>query len=317
MFKNLKLHRRRILLFATPVLLIPVFYWAFWFLLPLQASELTNRWEMWREGVTEVESGGLHGYLHDTCQHSPSKSCSCVVMIHGLADNAMTWKKILLWPEKGWPEPVKLYAFDLPGSGKSSVPPDVTGYRVRKQAEKLKEALAPLCGKWVVVGNSLGGWIAAWLALDWPDGVTRLLLADSAGLKNEEDDKDLHSFFSEPTVESLKEFQKRAYYQGRPLPERVWQAVVERMKRSNARQVIAAQTPEDFLDARLPTLRRPTMLLWGEADRITPLSSGLQMKSLIPGGIWQPAPLCGHLPQKECPLEVIKAIHSLIIYGAV
>jgi pimeloyl-ACP methyl ester carboxylesterase len=312
---------RGVLAWALVPVIAGLIYWGLWFFLPLQTSELSSRFEFWREGVHEVESAGLHGYVRDTCHaaggNTEGKACSCVVMIHGLADSAMTWKKVLLWPENGWLEPVKLYAFDLPGSGRSPAPSDLSDYRVRKQAEKLRQALAPLCSHWIVVGNSLGGWVGAWLGLDWSEGVSKLLLIDSAGLKKSVSDAEIQSYFVDPTVDSLKEFQKRAYFKGRPLPDHVWSAVVTRMKQSNARQVIAAQTPEDDLDGRLPALRRPTMLLWGVEDRIIPLTTGKQMRSLIPGAIWQEAKDCGHLPQKECPLDVIRAIYNMVAYGAV
>lgn len=238
-------------------------------------------------------------------------------MIHGLADNAITWKKVLLWPENGWLESVKLYAFDLPGSGESPAPLNPqTDYRVRNQAHALQKALEPVCSKWMVVGNSMGGWIAAWLALDWPEGVSRLILVDSAGLKDAMSPESLQAF-NHPTVETLKEFQKRAYFQGRPLPDHVWRAAARRMEQSNARQIIEAQTPEDFLDGRITALRRPTMLIWGQADHLLPISEGKELKSLIPGSVWNEVPQCGHLPQKECPLDVIKAINNMVGYGSI
>lgn len=320
-----KSSRRLWLLLLGAVVLPFLLYAGAWYFLPLQAAELSQRWMFWREGVKQVESAGLHGYLHDTCAGAPpsvlaAKGCTCVAMIHGLADNALTWKNILLWPANGWIDPVKLYAFDLPGSGRSAPPASSAEYRVRAQARRLKDALAPLCPRWVVVGNSLGGWIGAWVALDWSEGVSRLLLLGSAGLKGPTaggQEPELRSIFVNPSVESLKEFQARAYFKGRALPDRVWRAAVERMKASNAREVIAAQTPEDELDGRLPALRKPTLLLWGKADRIEPPEVGLRFKSLIRGSIWQEVPDCGHLPQKECPLEVIRGIGNMINYGGV
>lgn len=304
---------------ASGAAVLALVVWLVVYFFPLQLAELSNRYEFWQEGVKEIHSAGLHGYEQDRCQHAlhQSKDCECVVMIHGLADNAMTWKKILLWPENGWLEPVKLFAFDLPGTGGSPAPEQPQeAYRVRNQAHALEQALAPLCPKWMVVGNSLGGWVAAWLALDWPEGVSKLILVDSGGLKGATGQDELQGFLH-PTVETLKDFQRRAYYQGRPLPENVWRAAARRMEQSNARQVLEAQQPEDYLDGRITALRRPTLLVWGKEDGITPVSEGLQFKALIPGSIWDEIPQCGHLPQKECPLELIKAIAKMVRFGAV
>jgi pimeloyl-ACP methyl ester carboxylesterase len=237
-----------------------------------------------------------------------------VVLIHGLGDNALTWKKILLAPRAGWPEAVSLLAIDLPGSGRSPIPQDSQDYQVRKIAQKLKQVLSPQCPYWIAAGNSLGGWIATWLALDWPEGISKLILLDSAGLKKL--DGDPVSVFSEPTVEGLKEFQKKAYYQTRDIPDHVWKAIVERMKQSNSGQVKMAQLPSDDLDGKLHGVKSPTLVLWGEADQIIPMSTGKVLQSEIRGSIWRELPKCGHMPQKECPLEVIRGISEMIRLGA-
>jgi pimeloyl-ACP methyl ester carboxylesterase len=285
------------------------------YLFPLQLAELSSRYDLWKAGVETVRSGELHGYAQDHCDGR--SECACVALVHGLADNAMTWKRILLWPENGWLKPVKIYAFDLPGSGESPAPRDpASGYRVRNQAVALRTALAsvPGCPKWMVVGNSLGGWVASWLALDWPEGVSRLILASSSGLKSTRDPAELEAFRN-PTVDALQDFQRRAYFKGRELPGWVWSAAVDRMKRSNARAVIEAQTEDDFLDGRMGALRRPTLLFWGQADQLTPVAHGLLLKAQIPGSVWMEVPQCGHLPQKECPLDVIRAIGKMIDFG--
>lgn len=209
---------------------------------------------------------------------------------------------------------LKLLAVDLPGSGLTAAPKDLSEYRVRKEAEKLRSILASLCPQWVVVGNSMGGWVATWLALDWPEGIRRLMLLDSAGLKKgSEANQDL---LVKPSLESMKEFQKRAYYRPRFIPDWEWRVVLERIKMSHVSQIWQAQTEEDYLDTRLPALRRPTLLAWGKEDQVIPLSVGQQMRELIPGVLWREFPECGHLPQKECPLPVIQGIIDIVHYGA-
>jgi pimeloyl-ACP methyl ester carboxylesterase len=281
---------------------------------PLELAEYKGRYELWREDIHEVQLGPLHGYVRDECgRESPKQSCNCTVFIHGLADNALTWKKLLSVPRNGWSAPMKLYAVDLPGSGKSPPPADPGQYRIRRQAELLHTVLAPECQSWIVVGNSMGGWIAAWLALDWPAGVRRLMLVDSAGLKP--DTAQAHGLFSRPTVESMKDFQRKAYRYPRELPDYVWAEVVERMKASNSRQIEAAFDPDDYLDGKLGLIHRPTLLLWGLADGITPVTQGKRMHEAIPSSAWREVKDCGHLPQKECPLNVVNALRELVDAG--
>jgi pimeloyl-ACP methyl ester carboxylesterase len=293
-----------------------------WFFFPLEISELSQRFDFWKAGIREIQVEDIHGYVADHCPQNSKQGCSCMVLLHGMADNALTWKKILLWPALGWSKmglstPLRIYALDLPGSGKSPPPSDSSLYRVRKQAEKLQSVLHTLCPQnpWIVAGNSLGGWVATWLTLNWPEGVSKLLLIGSAGLKASVESAQSSQLLKEPTVESLKEFQKRAYFRPRQIPERVWKEIVLRAKQSNASQVARAQTEEDFLDDRLQSLPIPTFLFWGREDQIVPMKIGLMMKDRIPGSIWREAPECGHLPQKECPLVLLKVIVDLINFG--
>lgn len=298
------------------------------YLFPIEVLEAWTRFEFWRGHVQETQRNGIHGYLYNSCpQDVPAsgQECACIALIHGLGDNAMTWKKILLWPEQKWKamgltEPLRIYAVDLPGTGRSSPASSPNDYRVRRQAEILKAVLSSSCREWVVVGNSLGGWIAAWIALDWPEGVRRLVLLDSAGLKiNKEDREKMGSLLANPTVESLKEFQKRAYDQPRVMPDYVWNNIVikARAQASHTSEVITAQTDDDYLDLRLSTIHRPTLILWGKEDRIIPLSIGKEMRDLMHTAVWREVSHCGHLPQKECPLAVIRSIIDMVQMGAV
>ncbi len=290
------------------------------FVFPLQLQEYSSRYELWKAGVVSVHTQeGWHGYLVDQCGPHPEHGCSCVALIHGMADTGMTWKKILLWPQARWGKmgldhPIKLFAVDLPGSGQTPAPQNQEDYRVRKQAEKLHQVLEPLCSQWAVVGNSMGGWIAAWLGLDWPEGVKRLVLLDSAGLKSAAVYG--KTLLAEPTIESMKEFQKKAYYHPREIPDWQWKVIVDRIKSMHSDQLSSAQIEDDFLDTKLSVIKKPILLMWGKADQIIPIEVGKQMRDLVPGAIWREVSECGHLPQKECPLAVIQGIIDMLHYGA-
>lgn len=285
---------------------------------PLEWVELSGNFDLWRGGVSEVQLEGLHGFWKETCDPK-NTNCSCVALVHGLGDNALTWKKVLLWPNEYWKEMglrqgIRLFAVDLPGSGRTPSPKNLSDYQVRNQARILKAALLSRCQQWVVVGNSLGGWISIWLALDWPQGVSKLVLIGSAGLKTGQSGS--AEMLTRPTIESMKEFQRKAYFRPRPIPDSVWVEIVKRAEQSNARLVREAQKDEDFVDLLLGTLRMPTLLLWGKEDQIVPISVGRAMRDRIPGVMWREIPECGHLPQKECPIPVIKSILDLVNYGA-
>jgi pimeloyl-ACP methyl ester carboxylesterase len=114
----------------------------------------------------------------------------------------------------------------------------------------------------------------------------------------------------------MKDFQKKAYFKPREIPERVWKEIVVRAQNSPVSEIKKAQVPDQDLDLRFASLRQPVLMLWGQNDQVIPLSIGQEMRSLHPSTIWREVPECGHLPQKECPLPVIQAIIDMITFGA-
>jgi pimeloyl-ACP methyl ester carboxylesterase len=290
---------------------------------PIEIYNLRAKIDLWFAGAHILHAENLVGYEKNGCagealkgkSTQPAPICNCIALIHGLGDTALTWKRVFQSTAADFTEPVHFVAFQLPGTGGSETPQNPTyGYRVRKQAETLRKALAPICPHWELVGNSLGGWIASWLALDWPEGVTKLMLVDSAGLKSST--VAARTFFEEPTGESLKEFDKKAFFKHREVPDFVWRAAAEEMRESTANDTIKAQTEDDFLDSRLSSLQIPTFLVWGKEDGIIPLSSGEAMHALIHGSTLKVIPDCGHLPQKECVKPLLQSIESMIRYGS-
>ena len=275
-----------------------------WARFPMQANRLKDRYDLKHAGVKSVTIHGLHAFERNFCQDG--KPCICVGLVHGIADDARTWKQILMRPASSWLRPVRLVAFDMPGSGDSPVPRSNSDYSARVQAETLRAAMGVLCPRWIVVGNSMGGWIATWEAFDWPQGIEALVLADSSGLMA--DATTTRVFYANPSIDSLKDYQRKAYYIPRELPPPVWSSALDSIREGNARAEANAQGPSDFLDSHLGGLKVPTLVLWGEADGITPPAEGKKMAAAIPRAVWDPVSHCAHLPQKECPDRVVDAI---------
>src|ERR1700689_3098024 len=104
-----------------------------------------------------------------------------VVLVHGLGASAQNnWRNLM-------PRLVRsghhVYAMDLLGYGKSAMPADRT-YSIDEEAKFVEAFLdAKRLDHVAVAGVSMGGWIAATVALDQPQRITRLILLDSAGLR--------------------------------------------------------------------------------------------------------------------------------------
>jgi pimeloyl-ACP methyl ester carboxylesterase len=63
-------------------------------------------------------------------------------------------------------------------------------------------------------------------------------------------------------------------------------------------------TGRDTTDHLLPGLKMPVLIVWGEVDRITPLSEGETIHQLIPQSQLTVIPGCGHLAPNECASQI-------------
>jgi pimeloyl-ACP methyl ester carboxylesterase len=257
-------------------------------------------------GVRRVGAGSLKAWERDGC--APGVPCRCVALVHGLGDTALTWDKLLRDPRARKPG-LKMLALDMPGTEGSAPPPDPSGYAIPAQARALRSALESRCARWTLVANSLGGWTSMTLALDWPQGVEGLVLVDPAGIDDpsgraEESARTL----ANPTWESIHIFSKRARYIDRDLPESAWRAGMAAIIARPTKLTAEALRREDLLDARLGALKVPTTIIWGETDGIIPSAVGEHLHRLIQGSRYEVVPMCGHLPQQECPEPVARAV---------
>lgn len=284
---------------------------AAFYLRPLQSVMWLRKAALARGGVKRVTVAGLKAYEKDLCE--PGQPCRCVALVHGLGDSALTWDNILLG-KKGAAPPRPGYrylAVEYPGSEGSAPPATPAGYAIPAISDAIKAALETRCSTWTVAGNSLGGWIAATLALRWPGGVERLVLVNNAGVADPTGDLEKAARTLEsPTVPAMRDFMARAYHHHDPIPDRAWPAVVAAIRGRPTARIVAALSTKDLLDGRLGKIRARTTVVWGESDRVVPRSCGEAFARGIPGARLSPVPDCGHLPQQECPASVTAALYE-------
>jgi len=158
-----------------------------------------------------------------------------------------------------------------------------------------------------VVGNSIGGWIAAEIALLGSPRVSGVVLVDAAGLRL--DAEPAADFFS-LTMDQVADL---SYY--RPdafrldldhLPDQV-KALMAGNRAALAVYGGPAMADPGLLD-RLPDVTVPVLVIWGEADRMIPVAHGQAYAKAIPGARFVLIPEAGHLPQLEAPARLLAAI---------
>ena len=159
-----------------------------------------------------------------------------------------------------------------------------------------------------VVGNSIGGWIAGELALTRNARIARLVLVDAVGIEVPE--HPVADFFSL----TFPELAQRSYHRPQDFtidpstmtPEQL--AVMGGNRASLS--VYAGQNAmtDATLRARLHEITTPTLVVWGEADRIVDPIYGRALADAIPGADFLLLTGTGHLPQLETPEALLMVV---------
>lgn len=175
----------------------------------------------------------------------------------------------------------------------------------RALAARYVELLAELDLSGVcVLGNSLGGWVAAEMALLGSPRLAAVVLIDAVGIE-----VPAHPI---PDVASLTphELARRAWYDPAKMPDpTTLPPAVQAVLPSNMAALAAygGSMQDPTLLGRLKGVRTPALVVWGEADRIGDVDYGRAYAAAIPGARFELLPHAGHLPQIEAP-EALLAI---------
>jgi pimeloyl-ACP methyl ester carboxylesterase len=157
-----------------------------------------------------------------------------------------------------------------------------------------------------VIGNSIGGWIGAELVSADPDRVGRLVLVDAVGLEVPE--HPLADFFA------LELAQIADYSYADPGPYRIDPARLTPEQRATmaANRATLATYGSAMVDPtlrdRLAGLAVPTLVVWGDADRIAVPEYGRAYADAIPGARFVLLERTGHLPQLESPGALLEVL---------
>ncbi|HLN04977.1 MAG TPA: alpha/beta hydrolase [Acidimicrobiales bacterium] len=242
-----------------------------------------------------------------------------VVLIHGASGHLESFIRTLpyLAPDR------RTIAFDLPWHGYAGFPD--RPYDVVDHAEYLA-ALAEKLGaeKVSLVGQSLGGAIAARATVNELLDVQRLVLIGSSGVANESKPDGPNTMKAALTSRSFEVVKARLEYamacRGPEMDELVecrylayqrgeWEPRVEAFTYH--------ETPEGRRRAVLEEsewrgITCPTLLLWGADDKVVPPSAGRRLAQLIERSELKIIPGCGHNPQFELADEVNPVLRGFL-----
>ena len=252
-----------------------------------------------------------------------------LVLLHGAGDNTLDWK----WVMPHLTATHRVYAPDLPGSPDSTRPAaDYSPAFFERFVVGFLDALE--IGPATFVGNSLGGLIALRLALSEPERAGALVLVDSAGLGRE-----VNPAFTSVNIPGLSEAAmpfwrtpvgayQRAWGRTALLfahspgtVPREWLAEQCRLALSPGyleahttvlRALVSPLGQREVLVDRLPSVKIPTLVVWGTRDRVFPASQAREAVTRLPEGSLALIPDCGHMPHVECPDRFLGVLGKFI-----
>ena len=174
-------------------------------------------------------------------------------------------------------------------------------YRDYLDANDLRDVL--------VVGSSLGGWAASELAL-LTDRVSGLVIIDGAGIEVPgEPVVDFFSLDARGVAEHSFHDSEKFFRDPALLPP---EQVAAQKANMATMAAIAGNMQDPTLLARLGAIAVPTLVIWGESDRVFTPGYGRAYAAAIPGARFELVERAGHLPQLEQPEAVYALLDSMV-----
>lgn len=244
-----------------------------------------------------------------------------LLLIHGYTSNSYTWNDVA-------PELAKHYRVitpDVVGFGLSSKPED-GNYNYEGFANYLAEFLDKIgVGKVNIGGNSMGGGISIRFALDHPERVKKMILIDSAGIAHDRKSiiftmlstPGINSFFGSLNSPFFTAFSLRemAFYDDSLVtPEKAQAYFVPFTTKGTLNAAARTMKENDWggLEARLPEITTPTLIIWGDKDALIAPPLAYVFNKQIPGSELLMLEKCGHMPQEEMPAKTAAAMISFL-----
>ena len=228
-----------------------------------------------------------------------------VILLHGLGGDATNWA-MTIGPLS---QKYRVIVPDQIGFGLSDKP--FLNYRVGTLVDFLAGLYKELkIERATLVGNSLGGFVAAAFALAHPEKVDGLVLVCSAGFSLPKDtDPRILSGLNPSTRSQIKEVMSLVFYNKQLFANDAAIDALFAKKVSTGdgytvqRFIESIVRGEDILDGKLSAIKQPTLIIWGREDGLTPLAMGERFKNEIAGSELVVFDKCGHVPQLEKAAE--------------
>jgi pimeloyl-ACP methyl ester carboxylesterase len=283
---------------------------------PVQA--LTARWAQPPSEFLALQ--GMDVHLRDEGRLDDPQP---LLLLHGTSASLHTWD--------GWVEALtparRVLRVDLPGFGLTGPFPH-DDYHIARYVHFVEALLDELAlDEVILAGNSFGGQIAWESALALPERVAALVLVDAAGYPLYPESVPVG--FRLASIGWLQALMRHLLPRGvieaslqnvYGNPDLVTEELVDRyyeltLREGNRRALslrLQHALPEPLRAARIPSLAMPTLVLWGELDRLIPLEHGLRFADEIPASRLVIFECLGHVPHEEAPGRTVAEVLTFL-----
>ncbi len=223
------------------------------------------------------------------------------LILHGWGASADSWLEVQNILSKDF----QVIVLDLPGFGRSDLPPKVWGlddYKdfVFKFLEKMKLENIYL------LGHSFGGSIAIKLSVDHPEKFVKVVLVDAAAIRRPKNIfkkamgmlAGIMSLFS--FLPGYK-FLRKSFY-------RIVLRKTDYLKVAGIMKEVFKKVISEDLSGDCSKVKIPTLIIWGKKDKITPLKDGFLIHKLIPNSKIELIDEASHAPNLSHPEKLAQII---------
>ena len=233
-----------------------------------------------------------------------------LLLLHGSNASFLTWEP---W-SKALSDKFHVVAVDLPGHGLTGAVPN---------GDYSQEGMAKFVGEFAdakgfktfaLVGNSMGGGVAARFAEENPARVTKLILVDAGGLPFTPGSGEPLAFKLAriPVVNRLllhvtprsivTEGLNKAIVHKAVITDAMIDSYWDFARMAGTRQATLARfqlSPDTYVQAHTGAITMPTLILWGAQDALIPLATGHDWAKAVKGSKLIVYPATGHVPMEE------------------
>ena len=247
-----------------------------------------------------------------------------MVFVHGLSGQWQNWLENI----PRFAQERRVVAMDLPGHGMSEMP------REKISIELYGNFVTDLCRRLdlapaVLVGNSMGGFVAAEVAIRAPEIVERLMLLSSAGVSQMDIARrpvmlagKVAGFLATANLAQKRYIARRPVlrhwvmalivrHPSRIKADAMFEGLMKGADKPGFEDALRANLEYDMRD-RIPQIGAPTVVIWGEKDMIIPVKDADAFVSMIDGARKIVIKDTGHVPMFERPPTFNKLLEEFL-----